>query len=197
MLSYIGERWTTFTKAYGTKVRCYGEHVKEHIGNLMGTHWELEQKWEHLGNQVNMKKSSPKLIRKKSKAPWVHAWAFPLAAWNFSSEKSSSPFLAWANTPCKEHTTYQGKHFLCKMTGILNNKTPTTGRELSKRFFGVDGFFDWPITKTCAQTSGTFKINMSYLVFLFGLLIIGYNRTFGQRIWHDVYCSDIENTLGT
>jgi len=27
----------------------------------------------------------------------------PLGAWNFSSQKSSSPFLAWANTPCKEH----------------------------------------------------------------------------------------------
>jgi len=23
-------------------VRCYGEHVREHIGNLMGTHWELK-----------------------------------------------------------------------------------------------------------------------------------------------------------
>jgi hypothetical protein len=32
-----------FAKAYGTKVRCYGEHVEEHIGNLKGTHWELER----------------------------------------------------------------------------------------------------------------------------------------------------------
>jgi hypothetical protein len=34
--------------------------------------------------------SHPKLKRKnkKSKAPWVHAWAFPLAAWIFSSQKS-------------------------------------------------------------------------------------------------------------
>jgi len=31
---YIGERRTTFAKAYGIKVRCYGEHVGEHIGNL-------------------------------------------------------------------------------------------------------------------------------------------------------------------
>ncbi len=36
----------------------------------------------------------------------MHAWAFPLAAWNFSSQKSLSPFLAWANTSGKEHTTY-------------------------------------------------------------------------------------------
>jgi len=32
--TYIGERRTTFAKAYGIKVRCYGEHVEEHIGNL-------------------------------------------------------------------------------------------------------------------------------------------------------------------
>jgi len=31
----IGERRiTTSGKAYGIKVRCYGEHVGEHIGNL-------------------------------------------------------------------------------------------------------------------------------------------------------------------
>jgi hypothetical protein len=28
------EMRTTFAKAYGIKVRCYGEHVAEHIGNL-------------------------------------------------------------------------------------------------------------------------------------------------------------------
>jgi len=32
--TYIGERKTTFAKAYEIKVRCYGEHVGEHIGNL-------------------------------------------------------------------------------------------------------------------------------------------------------------------
>ncbi len=32
--TYIGERRTTFVKAHGIKVRCYGEHVGEHIGNL-------------------------------------------------------------------------------------------------------------------------------------------------------------------
>jgi hypothetical protein len=39
--TYIGERRTTFGKAYGIKLRCYGEHVGEHIGNQMRTHWEL------------------------------------------------------------------------------------------------------------------------------------------------------------
>jgi hypothetical protein len=37
---YVGESMTTFAKAYGIKVKCYGEHVGEHIENLMGTHWE-------------------------------------------------------------------------------------------------------------------------------------------------------------
>jgi hypothetical protein len=31
---YIGERRTTFAKAYGLKVRCSREHVGEHNGNL-------------------------------------------------------------------------------------------------------------------------------------------------------------------
>jgi hypothetical protein len=35
--TYIGERRTPFSKAYGIKVRWYGEHVGEHIGNLKGT----------------------------------------------------------------------------------------------------------------------------------------------------------------
>jgi hypothetical protein len=49
----IGERRTTFAKAYGIKVRCYEEHVGEHIGNLMRTHWELEGKniWNTLGTR--------------------------------------------------------------------------------------------------------------------------------------------------
>jgi len=34
----MGERRTTFALAYGIKVRCYGEHVGEHIGKLMATH---------------------------------------------------------------------------------------------------------------------------------------------------------------
>jgi len=90
---YIGERRTTFAKAYGIKVRYYGEHVGEHIGNQ---------------GKMKKKKSFPpkiKLKGKKSKAPGLHAWTFPLAAWNFSPQKSSSSFLAWANnnTSGKEH----------------------------------------------------------------------------------------------
>jgi hypothetical protein len=32
---YIGESMTTFAKAYGIKVKCYGKHVGEHIGNTL------------------------------------------------------------------------------------------------------------------------------------------------------------------
>jgi hypothetical protein len=35
--TYIGDKRKTFAKAYGIKVRCYGEHFGEHIGNLKGT----------------------------------------------------------------------------------------------------------------------------------------------------------------
>jgi hypothetical protein len=58
--SYIGERRTTFAKAYGIKVRCYGEHVVKHIGklrNIVGTSWEL--KGNTLGTRKKGKKSSP------------------------------------------------------------------------------------------------------------------------------------------
>jgi hypothetical protein len=41
-----------------------------------------------------------------------------LAAWNFSSQKSSSPFLAWASTPSKEHPIYSSH----KSAQLLANK---------------------------------------------------------------------------
>ncbi len=59
--SYIGERRTTFAKAYGIKVSCYGDHVGEHIGNLgkiLGTWWEPTGnfKWTHWEQGENEKK---------------------------------------------------------------------------------------------------------------------------------------------
>jgi hypothetical protein len=33
--NYIGEKRTTFAKAYGIKVRCYGEHFGELEGNIL------------------------------------------------------------------------------------------------------------------------------------------------------------------
>jgi hypothetical protein len=68
---YIGERRTTFAKAYGIKVRCYGEHVGEHIGNLMRTHWELKRNIVGTNQDLgeNEKILFPhKLKRKKCKA---------------------------------------------------------------------------------------------------------------------------------
>jgi hypothetical protein len=60
---YIGERRTTFAKAYGIKVRVYGEYVGEHIGkfgNILGTSWELKGNIEvtHREPGKNEKKSS-------------------------------------------------------------------------------------------------------------------------------------------
>jgi hypothetical protein len=52
--TYIDERRTTFV--YGIKVICYGEHVGEHIENLMGNLWELKRNivrthWEPRKNE--------------------------------------------------------------------------------------------------------------------------------------------------
>jgi hypothetical protein len=35
--TYIGEKRTPFSKAYGIKVRRYGKNVGENIGNPLGT----------------------------------------------------------------------------------------------------------------------------------------------------------------
>jgi len=48
LATYIGERRTTFAKAYGIKVRCYWELFGEHVGNL-GTLWGTCQE---LGNSL-------------------------------------------------------------------------------------------------------------------------------------------------
>jgi len=58
----------------------------------------------YLVSLLARQESSHRPIR-KSKACRVHAWAFPLAAWYFSFQKRSSPFLARANTTCKEQLT--------------------------------------------------------------------------------------------
>jgi hypothetical protein len=104
--TYIGERRTPFSKAYGIKWRG----MEKMLGKILGTHWELERNivrtyWEAEKNE-NISSPpppppAPKHKRKKSKAPWVHAWAFPLAAWNFCSQKTWLPFLAWANDLAK------------------------------------------------------------------------------------------------
>ncbi len=57
----------TFAKAYGIKVRCYGEHVQEHIGNLgniLGTERNIDE--NTLGPGKNAKKN-PSLPRQKLK----------------------------------------------------------------------------------------------------------------------------------
>jgi hypothetical protein len=51
--TYIGERRTTFAKTYGIKVRCYEEHVGEHIGNVGNI---LRIYWEPEGNALGTNK---------------------------------------------------------------------------------------------------------------------------------------------
>ncbi len=63
--TYIGERRTKFAKSYGIKVRCYGEHVGEQIGNLMRTHLVL------IGNIVGTQ-WEPEKNEKKNSSPRPH-----------------------------------------------------------------------------------------------------------------------------
>jgi len=67
-------------------VRCYGEHVGEHIGNLLGT--ETEHVGNTLGTRKKMKKnpSHPKLERKQKArylecmlgaSHWLHEISLP------------------------------------------------------------------------------------------------------------------------
>ncbi len=53
---YIGEKGRAFGKTCGIKVRCYWEHLEEHIGNLMGTRWELK------GNMLETKEKRKKIL---------------------------------------------------------------------------------------------------------------------------------------
>jgi hypothetical protein len=52
--TYIGERRATLAKAYGIKVRCYEEHVGEHIENLRTM---LGILWEHIRNTLGTRKN--------------------------------------------------------------------------------------------------------------------------------------------
>jgi len=82
---------TTFAKAYGIKVRCYGEHLGEHIRKLMRTHWGLKRnivgtQWEPGKMKKKCFPSPPsKLKRKKPRhlecmlgpSNWLHAISLP------------------------------------------------------------------------------------------------------------------------
>jgi hypothetical protein len=74
----------------GLKRGAIGNNLGEHIGNLKGTCWEQRE------NEKNPPPSPhlTKLKRKKIKAPWVHASAYPLAAFIFGFQNYWSLFLA-------------------------------------------------------------------------------------------------------
>jgi hypothetical protein len=61
--TYIGERRTTFAKAYGIKVRCYGEMSGKTLGTW-GTYLKLDKnplgaQREHIGKKIKIKPPSP------------------------------------------------------------------------------------------------------------------------------------------
>jgi hypothetical protein len=154
--TYVGKKGRTLGKTYGIEVRCYWEHPwgthwgpKEHIENLMGTHWKLERNM--LGTKEKWKKSSfpPTQNFKKNKnhGTLSASGAFPLATWNFYFQNYSSSFLAWANTPiiyllsiegtfCHSHAKLSticrslGETPLCYFKALLSSK-------ISRRVCGV------------------------------------------------------------
>ncbi len=96
--TYIHEMRTTFAKAYGIKVRCYGEHVGEpiwNLGNILGTWWEsignLKGTWNTLGTREKWKKKTfhpspfPQTYKEKARhldgmlgpSHWLHEISLP------------------------------------------------------------------------------------------------------------------------
>jgi hypothetical protein len=86
--------------------------------NITRTHWELKGKivgthWEP-GKNEKKKKTSPNLKVKKSNTTCL---GLPIGCIKFLfAKKSSSSFLAWANTPCKRVAylfTSNWKYYFC------------------------------------------------------------------------------------
>jgi hypothetical protein len=59
----------------GQKIKRYWEHLEEHIGNLMGTHWEQ--------TETNPKETKRK---KKTKLPWAFSFSFGCMKFLFPKE---------------------------------------------------------------------------------------------------------------
>jgi len=56
-----GEKGRTLGRPYEIKAGCYWEHPWGHIGNLMGTHWELE------GNKGKKNPPPPPNLQEKNR----------------------------------------------------------------------------------------------------------------------------------
>jgi hypothetical protein len=132
--TYIGERRTTFAQAYQIKVRCYGEHVEEQIGNLMRTHWELKGNiagthWEQGNFFLKSLLPSPfplphppNLKGKKPRHLECMLWAFPIGCIKFLFPKEFiTIFWPGLIIPLgKEHPTYS-KDNRVKQLGAENS----------------------------------------------------------------------------
>ncbi len=92
----------------------------------------------------------------------MHARAFPLAAWNFSYQKSLSSFFTWANNPCKEQPTDSTSFGLKD----ANNKST------------VKSWCDLQLKKTAHSGTKCQKKKLQYFNFLpfklFGIKVVAY-----------------------
>ncbi len=100
------------------------------------------------------------LLRKKIKPPWAHDLAFPLAPCNFSSRKSSSPFLAWANYPLERtpHLLEEWQLDGFRMEILARGNQPTN---------------QWEVVSWSEE--GVFR------VFFGGLKIVSFNKLFPPK----------------
>jgi hypothetical protein len=88
---------------------------------MMGSNWELER--NIVGNRENPQRNPPttpppppKLNRKRSQGTLTAGWAFPLAAWNFCYQMSSSPSLESYNLCLLNSRTFHSTQLSQKLT---------------------------------------------------------------------------------
>lgn len=109
----------TMAKQYGKKkMNWYWEHLKEHIGNLMGT------KWEQIGTTLGIVKKQnipppPKSQKKKKKVPfwpfhWFHGISishlWPRLMLHWVNKQHSR----WYHVPLNPFIYFQTHIFMCK-----------------------------------------------------------------------------------
>ncbi len=179
-----------------------GQHLPRHmeqkcgdmenvLGNTLGTwgiHWVPDgnpfRTWkEHSGNRLRTrgkwKKHPPQNLEGKS-ARHLECMLGPSHWLHEIYLQKRVPHHFWPGLIPLAKNTLHIKGNISSAKGQAFWITRHQGGDSQSVFLGLMGLFDWPITKTCGQTSGTFKINMSYLVILFGLPTIGYNRPLGK-----------------
>jgi len=110
--TYISEGRTPFSKAYGIKVRWYGEHVGENIaklGNILKTHWELEGNivwthWESGKYEKSFPPPHPQNIKGKKQGTLSACLGLPIGCMKFLFPKDLGHHFWPGPTPLAKNT---------------------------------------------------------------------------------------------